>query len=197
MNTFKKLIPALGFLIIVMFLPSCNGTHKITKEFDIVDSSTNIQLTIYGFPQERQRAIEGFYKTVYKRIDSSRNVTYEAFDYFTLQDNSFLLKEKVFLIIDNQVFPVKLNNVQRERRTEVSEEETNILTSDSVSVPVSDYTFSNKRLTRMSYLLSEEMVAKIRKANEVMFRYYVGPQMITIKLRKRQVRLLKELIMHQ
>ena len=176
-------------------ITSCFVASRISEEYDIVDSSSCIRLSIYARPVEKRTQVESYYKTIYKRIDSNNLITYEVYDYFTLGENSFPMKEKVYVIADNQVFLIKLKSIYQERRTGISEQKSSILNSDSVYIPVvTDYSVTNKVYTKMSYFLTDKVIEKIRNSNEILFRYYNGPQMITIKLRKKQIKKFKELI---
>jgi hypothetical protein len=122
-------------------------------------------------------------------------VSYRAYDVLFLISPSFKLDEKVILIIDNKPYPMVIDKIELENVKTISENTTDIQTSDSTTVSVTTgYSENNKKITRFSYKIPVSTIMEIKKANQISFRYYSGPSMITVKPKKLSIKKIKELI---
>ncbi len=87
---------------------------------------------------------------------------------------------------------ILIDAIEYEYTKSITEDTENILTSDSTSVSiVTGYSENNNKITRFSYSLSDEIVSKLKYSNLVLFRYYAGPSMLTVKLKNRNLSKLK------
>jgi hypothetical protein len=82
-----------------------------------------------------------------------------------------------------------------ENTKEIEEKKEDVMTSDSTSISVvTGYSENNRKITRFSYELPDHVIAKIKDADQVIFRYYSGPDMLTITLKGIKISKLKQLI---
>jgi hypothetical protein len=181
-------------IIISFFLLGCGVTNRIIEKNDIVYGAKRLELKFVYQWQERRSPITYMEQTVVKEITNS-GTNYQVFDAVTLKSSSFNLEDKVFLIIDNEVYPMVIERKELEGTRDIDEKKEDIKTSDSTRVSVvTGYSLNNRKITRFSYTLSESVVARIKSADRVSIRYYTGPEMLTVKLRAKRLRKLKKLI---
>ncbi|MDL2227401.1 hypothetical protein LJC30_00745 [Odoribacter sp. OttesenSCG-928-L07] len=187
----------IGILLIILPLifQSCITFTGIIEEEDIVYSTKRVFFKHTGKDHTWRSPLESLEQTFVKEIKGNKNATYKVYDVLTLNSKSFRLEDKIFMIVDKDVFNVTIDNKEYEITKDINTNTSNILTSDSTKVSVvTGYSEENRKITRFSYCLTDEMVAKLKKANKVTFRYYAGPSMISVKLNNNELKKLKKLI---
>lgn len=117
------------------------------------------------------------------------------FDRIQLQANSFQLENRVYLILDGKPYQAKVEDVEYERLRKMEEKRKEVLTADSTKVSViTGYDRSETSLYKLTYSLSPETVEKIKTCNQLRFRYYAGPDMITTGMSRWQLNTLKKVL---
>jgi len=195
-TAYFKLTPSsIGLAIFLTFiLTSCILTPKIYEKHDIVYSTKRFELQ-FNYPNHNERTpVINMQQSIIKEI-SKTETTYKVYDVLVLKSLSHKVEEKVFLIIDREVFPMKLESIEYENTKNLVEKTENIETSDSTSISViTGYSENNRKITRFSYKLPDEVIPKIQNAKKVYFRYYSGPDMLTMTLEMNKLNKLKQLI---
>jgi hypothetical protein len=192
-NTFAYVLS--GIIISSSILPGCTVTNKIFVEEDIVYSSKRIELKYLVKDRDRRSPLHYMQQTVIKEINANKEVSYTAFDVLTLSGSSFRLDDKVFLIIDNEAFPMKINKTEYENVKNISEDTSEILSADSTKVSViTGYSENERKIARFSYNIPGEIISKIKVSNQFVLRYYSGPSMVTIRPTYKSRQKLKEMI---
>jgi len=182
------------WILITFSLFSCKVTNKIYETNDLVYSSKRMELKLEYNKEERKSPLISMKQSIVKKI-SDKETSYHVYDVLILTSYSYKLDDKVFLIIDDEVFPMSIESKEFENSREVSEKTEDIMTSDSTTMSVvTGYSEYNRKITRFSYCLPEHVISKIKSSNQILFRYYAGPDMITVQLQKRKLDKLKELI---
>ena len=88
-----------------------------------------------------------------------------------------------------------INKMELDNIRKISENTTNILTSDSTNLSVViGYSDNNTKVARFSYRIPVETISKIRDSDQFSLRYYSGPSMITVKPKKKIIKKIKQLI---
>lgn len=194
----RKLYLFLFISILGLMFHSCVLVSRYTVENDIVYSSKKVKWEHIYRPMELRSPLYSVNQTIIKEIRANE-VTFKVYDIVSLIRNSFQLEDKVFLIVDkSEVIPMIIENTEHENLKTIAEEKKDILTADSTKVSiVTGYTEDNRKIARLSYSLNQSMVDKIDNSKEIMFRYYSGPDMITIKLTGYDLNKLKRLIRTQ
>ena len=176
-------------------LSSCSTYNRIYSEDDVVYSTKRFELKYYYKDRDRRTPIYFFTQSIVKEIDQNNNVSYRAYDVLFLTSSSFKLDEKVILIIDNKPYPMVIDEMELENVKSISENTTDIQTSDSTTVSVTTgYSENNRKITRFSYKIPVSTIMEIKKADQLSIRYYSGPSMITVKPKKLSIKKIKELI---
>jgi hypothetical protein len=179
----KNLIKAFLILICSSFgLQSCIMQRSlITVEHDIVYSSKRIKWKNTYRDTAILSPLNNLEQSIVKEINANKEVSYTVYDILTLSSNSFNLENKVFLIIDNFVEPMILEHKEYENTKNITE---NSSTEDSTNISVvTGYSEENKKITRFRYKLRNDVIDKIKKSEQILFRYYSGPNMITLTLK--------------
>ncbi len=194
----KKIYSQIVYSVLVVSIlitNSCSVTNKIYEEKDVVYSTKRLELKLSYRRFERKSPIYYMEQSIIKEIASNNEAIYKVYDVLTLTSSSFKIEDKVFLIIDDEVFPMLLDFKEYENTKEISENTKNIMTSDSTNISVvTGYSINNRKITRFSYKLTDKVIEKLQKSDEVLFRYYSGPSMLTIPLRGKKINKLKQLI---
>ena len=190
-------VPYQGIVIslVCVMLSSCSPYNKIYSEDDIVYSTKRFELKYDYKDRDRRTPIYFFTQSIVKEIDQIKNVSYRAYDVLFLTSSSFKLDEKVILIIDNKPYPMVIDEMELENVKSISENTTDIQTSDSTTVSVTTgYSENNRKITRFSYKIPISTIMEIKKSNQISIRYYSGPSMITVKPKNQSIKKIKELI---
>ncbi len=191
----RILISGLMLSVVCFIFSSCFFTPKILIEDDIVYSTKRIELNYLCKDKDRRSPLLYLEQSIIKEIKTNKETTIKVYDVLSLTSSGFKLDDKVFMIVDNNVYPMTIDNIEYEQSKSISENSEDIITSDSTSISVvTGYSENSKKITRFSYKLSDEIINKIKNSNQVLFRYYAGPSMMTIKLKDRYLSELKELI---
>ena len=181
--------------LVCTMLSSCSTYNKIYSEDDIVYSTKRFELKYDYKDRDRRTPIYFFTQSIVKEVDKNNNVSYRAYDVLFLISSSFKLDEKVILIIDNKPYPMVIDKIELENVKTISEDKTDIQTSDSTTVSVTTgYSENNRKITRFSYKIPVSTIMEIKKADQLSIRYYSGPSMITVKPKKQSIKKIKELI---
>jgi hypothetical protein len=168
-------------------------TNKIYEENDIVYSTKRKELKLAYRRQNKRTPITYAKQSIVKEI-SEKGTVYKVFDALVLNSLSYQVEDKVFIIIDNEFFAMEIDKKEYEHTREIVEQKEDIATSDSTSVSVvTGYSENNRKITRFSYKLPDRVIEKIKNTNRVLFRYYSGPDMMTITLDGRKLKKLKQL----
>ena len=181
--------------LVCTMLSSCSPYNRIYSEDDIVYSTKRFELKYDYKDRDRRTPIYFFTQSIVKEVDQNNNVSYRAYDVLFLISSSFKLDEKVILIIDNKPYPMVIDKIELENVKTISENKTDIQTSDSTTVSVTTgYSENNRKITRFSYKIPVSTIMEIKKANQISIRYYSGPSMITVKPKNLSIKKIKELI---
>jgi hypothetical protein len=168
---------------------------RIQSEEDIVYSSKRFTWNNTYFDHHNFSPLIMLEQSIVKEIKADKGVSYKVFDVLTLTDKSFKLEDKVYMIIDNNVYKMKLNEKEYQNEKNITEDQEDILASDSTKVSVvTGYSENNRKITRFNYKLNNDIVSKLRNAKQVLFRYYSGPSMITVELYEYNLDNLKKFI---
>ena len=190
-------VPYQGIVIglVCTMLSSCSPYNRIYSEDDIVYSTKRFELKYDYKDRDRRTPIYFFTQSIVKEVDQNNNVSYRAYDVLFLISSSFKLDEKVILIIDNKPYPMVIDKIELENVKTISEDKTDIQTSDSTTVSVTTgYSENNRKITRFSYKIPVSTIMEIKKADQLSIRYYSGPSLITVKPKKLSIKKIKELI---
>lgn len=187
----------LAIMLASLILISCSTASKIFQEHDIVYATQRFKLTFESKNYPMRSPIIYTKQDIIKEI-TENEITYTLYDRLTARSASFNIEDKVFMVVNDEVFPLTIKNKEYENSKELNENTAEILTSDSTKLSVvTGYSENNRKHTRFCYKLSDEVISKIKTSNEVLFRYYAGPSMITTTIKKRRLEKLKKLIEKQ
>ena len=152
---------------------------------------------IYEFENvlERKTPFISLKKTFYKIQDTNGNTTFHVYDVLTLDHGSFDIDEKLYLIIDGKAYAIKSDSEVPENFIATSTDTETIMTADSSGVEVvTDYSRHQWKHYRMHYTLDPVILEQIKNAREVLFRYYAGPDMMTVRMRGHRLRSLQKIL---
>lgn len=185
-------------ILYAFLLQSCFFTNYsiIVSEHDEVKSTDRFKLR-FTFTNEKEFYTSLAYvkQTILKEINSENISKYTIFEEISLNSGAFKLKDEMYIIVDSEIFPHKINNAESERYITISEDTGNILTSDSTNVNiVTGYNTNENIRIKHFYSLDNTLIQAISNAKKVSFRYYSGPDKITISLNVSELSRFKELI---
>jgi len=160
-----------------------------------VKSTKRLMLKFYYLGSiEKRTPLYNIKQTILKEVKPDNEIAYTVYDHLTMSLNAHNLENQLYLILDQNAIPININNLQVEHSSSISEDKDTILASDSTRVSVvKGYTQQDRKHFKISYQLSLEMMDKINKANEVNFKYYCGPHMLTIELNETKLNRLREM----
>ncbi|MDR2084622.1 MAG: hypothetical protein LBP67_06480 [Bacteroidales bacterium] len=189
-----KTIITLMVITIPFIFQSCIMSSRIIQESDVVYSTKRVSFRHTTKDRNRKTPLLYLDQTFVKEIKGNKE-TYRVYDALNLASRGFKLDDKVFLIADGEIFNINIENKEYEFSRRISENKSDVMTADSTTISVvTGFSEDNRKITRFSYKLTDDMVSKIRNSNQIIFRYYAGPSMISVKLRNNDLKKLKKLI---
>ncbi len=115
-----------------------------------------------------------------------------------MKSDSYQLEKEVYIIVDGEVREMNVSQMKTEKSFSVSEDEETIITADSTSVSVvTGYNKYESRKVKLQYVIDNGTIDMIGDAENVRFRYYAGPDMITVRGSRSQLKRFKKLIEYQ
>lgn len=192
----KSLYILAAAIFSVTFIQGCAAFMGIRVENDSVKSTRRITARFtHEVARENHSPLVRVNQSIVKELRGSQLDTYTVFDVVTLRGNSFKLSDEVYVIVDDQPFQVKILQHDMETISKIMENKSSILAADSTSVSVvTGYNQYQHHVTRLSYTLDNSVIEKMKFASKVQYRYYAGPDVITIRLRGTKLNSLKMLL---
>lgn len=176
-------------------LMSCFTMPSVITENDIVKSSERKKFIHQGAAREYNSPLLSLNQTIVHESSDYKNPKVYIYDILTLDSRSFRLDQKVYILIDEDAFHIDLEAIELDNFTSIQENNESIMTADSNYVDVvTGYNENNHNITRFSYVLQPDLVQKIQNADQVAFRYYAGPDMITVNLGTAKLQRLKKML---
>ncbi|MGE0079320.1 MAG: hypothetical protein AB7S48_15780 [Bacteroidales bacterium] len=190
-----KTLP-ISLLLIGLLSQSCSILQDIKVEDDIVNSSKRVKAEFYyRFSKEWDSPLILLNQKIVKEVKQDSTEHYRVYDFIKLKSNSFKLDNNIYIIVDNQPFPIEVEYIESKMIPKIEEKRKEILTSDSTKVSVViGYEENQTWNYRIVYSIDNAIINKIKSAKNVMLRYYAGPDMITIKLDYSDLNTLKKMI---
>ncbi len=127
-------------------------------------------------------------QTILKEIFPGGSAVYTVYDLMYLKSFPFHVNDTVFYVIDNKVFACAIENAMPEKirweRSKPSDVNPNII----------DTKVTENENYKMDYHLSDKLVESVREAEKILFQYYTGPDIITVKLSQADINRFKRLV---
>jgi hypothetical protein len=167
---------------------------RLTVEFDQVKDETRHKLEInyYSGTFNPQYHLK---QTILKVVRKDHQANILVYDIITATGSKFNITPEVYLLADDQVYRVQISSIEYQTNRKIDENTKDILTADSTDIKVvTGYTMTEKQITRFEYALSPEITRAILNAKSLAFRYYAGPEMITMHARESQIAAVRQLL---
>ncbi|HAN78312.1 MAG TPA: hypothetical protein DCQ31_11380 [Bacteroidales bacterium] len=190
--SFKKIA-----IIMVIFstLTGCSLFRNYSRISILEDLANASRITKYEaiyFDINKRSPLILLNQSIVKNTKANKLTNYKLFHTLTLTENSFVVNDSAYLIIDKEVFTLIPERKELDSKREVSVDKNTILTSDSTKIDVvSGYNVSTRNLVRYIYNLKPEQVNKLKEAKTINFQYYAGPHIIVAKVRPLQAKKMK------
>lgn len=186
-------------LIVILFsFSSCMTIQKrgLIVEDDLVKSSKRIKKEFYyQNVLEKNSGLISVKQTILKELMPNAEPIYTFYDKLTLSSDSYRIENKIYLILENDIIPILIEAQETDILSKISEDTGSIKTSDSTQVTVvTGYSQNDRKIIKIKYTVDPDIIKKMNNSSEVKFRYYAGPNMITIRLKGSNLRNLKKLI---
>lgn len=181
-------------LFLLFLLTGCSVGGRIYEKYDQVQEARRYEMDLNYRIFDRRSPLLFMEQSIVKEV-TAKESKYSVYDALVLNSLSYQVKDELYIIIDEEVFKPAVTSLEYENAREIQEKSEEVMRADSSTVKVvTGYTENNKKITRFSYSLDDKMIDGIRTANSVLFRYYAGPDMISIKLKGLKLKRLKRLI---
>jgi hypothetical protein len=179
---------------VITFLSLINCSQKIYTKKDVVFSTKRYELKLEYKNIKHRSSLIYMKQKIVKQVSEGDTIC-SIYDILIMRSLSYRLQNKVFLIVDNEAYPMKIEQKEYENSKIIKPIEEEVKTSDSTSMSVvTGYSENNRKATRFKYSLSNELIEKIKSTEQVLFRYYAGPDMITVTLKGRKLKKMKQLL---
>lgn len=180
-------------------LASAQKSDRLIYESDIVKSCERVKLKVRYYSSdviEKNTSFLSMEQVFLKQNKEDGLSIISVYDYLNFEFSTFGLTNEIYLIIDdNAYFSIIPNCIIPDTKSERHLDKSEILNSDSTKVTViTGYSNFNKKTYKLHYQLTEKQGHLILDSNNIKFRYYSGPDMITLKLTRLHLQRLKNLI---
>jgi hypothetical protein len=187
-----RIIPLFFILAVVLVLQGCLSIFSGSRfkvERDSILGTTRIRVNMdFKKAVERGTSFVKLNKTIIKEKNSNGIITYQVFDVLDLKRASFGLRNEMAIIVDNVahvVFPEIFE-------TTLIGAQSNGINQETVGqLPPGVF---EHRTFRINYLLDGSLIDKLKFSSSVFFRFYAGPEIISVKLSSSNLRNLKRMI---
>ena len=184
-------------VLLVFILKSCIYSlyNTVTVEEDDVKGSRRIKKKVYYRNDiEFYTPFYSLNQIIVKEIKAS-GTTYTVYDQLRMRSDAFALEDTIYILTDNKIIPIQIENKELDKSFNISENTKKILTADSTKLTVvTGYEKSEYKSSKITYHLNEFTLTAIRQTEELKFRYYSGPDMMTTKMPKSDLKDVKEII---
>lgn len=190
----------LRLLCLVFLFTGCYSmrvSDGIRVREDIARSTTRMEWDhTYYFPLEPRTPLVKMRQALVKEIDKEGGSSYHFYDLLLLRPSSHDLMREAYLILDDSiVVTLDLTSFNRELNTEIDEETGSALNANREEVRVvTGYAQVTKKSYKVEYNITQEVMDMLLKVETIQFRYYAGPDMITLPLSGYHLRQLKTLV---
>lgn len=183
---------------LLLFAASCTSpsfVQTIQTQYDNATDTKNYRWDHRVYDFNFRSPLAYLEQSFVKQLDGKQAVQYRLYDVVALHADEFRLGDNIFILLDER--PISLHPLKREDDVRISRdvERDDILTADSTKISVvTGYSENKYRITRLEYLLTSETVNQIQATTTIQFRYYSGPNIITVSFSPEKVQRLKELL---
>lgn len=188
------------FLSLVLLCTGCytvQVTDGIQVREDLARAATRMEWDhTYFFPMEPRTPLVKMHQSLVKEIDKEGASTYQFYDLLLFRPGSHELEQEAYLILDDRiVVTLEVSSFNRELSTKIDEETGSVLNADQEEVSVvTGYSQVTRKNYKVEYGLSQKVMEMILETEVIKFRYYAGPDMITLPLSGYRLRQLKALV---
>jgi hypothetical protein len=175
----------------------CNVTDYVTHQYDQVKKENRTTLHVFlQYPEERYNSFYSSKKEFVKDVHQNGTVTYRVFDQLKMTPDSYPLSDTLYIILNNSLaWPIVMKQVSTSVFHNTQTQTEQVVKNDSTQATVvSGITQNEYKNIQFQYTLSPKQINALRNIGSVAFRYYAGPETITLKLPNSTLRKLKKLI---
>lgn len=176
---------------------SLNITDGIRIREDIARGATRMEWEhTYYFPVEPGTPLVKMRQSVVKEVDREDKVMYQFYDLLWFRPGSHELEKEAYLILDDHiVITLDIDSFNRELITRIDEETGSLMNADQEEVDVvTGYSQITRKNYKVLYSLSQKTLDMALDAKMIQFRYYAGPDIISLPLTGYRLHQLKALI---
>ena len=188
----------IAFLLVLMpfLFTRCNLTDYTTHQYDQAKNENRTILHVFlQYPEELHSSFHSSKKDFMKVVNSDGKITYRVFDQLKMAPDSYPLNDTLYILLNNALaYPIVMKQVKTfvVHSTQTQTEEVTRADSTKATV-VSGISQNEYKVTQFQYTLSSRLIKDLRNIGSVAFRYYAGPETITLKLPNSTLRKLKKL----
>ena len=181
-----------------MFFSSCTMLNysRIEIRNDEIKKEKNVHLKgWHNRTVEWSTPLNSLSRHFYKKTNQKGVSEYYVYEVLKFNITSMPINDTIYLIADNEILPVRVEKLEifaKMERTPINED---IETSDSTKTTViTGYNEEYKQIQKIKYQLHEKEIRAIKNCKNLKFRYYSEPEMMTIILRAKHLKKLKQFI---
>ena len=180
----------------IFYLSGCFSLpNKIMIQDDYSQSSRRIEYNYSHHNFDWSSPLLTLNRSIIQEIEKSGEKSLTFYDELKLQNRSFRLSDKIYLMVDGKVFSITPIEIEHDQEILVKTNKEDIMKADSTTVSVvTDYTEDTMRITRFSYAIPNQIIGQLKNAKQVVFQYYAGPKILTIEMKNTDLSKLKKML---
>lgn len=172
---------------------SANYYNLITSEYDEFKKVKRVKITQKSHPFDKKSVVSSVVNTYVGEISADGERDYVLYTDITKRSGSFHIEDLVYMSIDGNVIEKSISSKQTDDFVKRSENTDSVMTADSSTVRVvTGYSESHYSKDKIELSFTAEEVRQIMDCEELLYKYYFGPEAVTIKIYKYQLDPLKD-----
>lgn len=176
-------------------LQSCFSTQsRVITQNDYSNSSKRIEFNYFQTNLDWSNPLLYQRRYVVKEIKPENEINIMFYDVLALKYDSYKLSDQIFIAIDDKSYPIFPELVEYDLEKSINTTTEDIIKSDSTTETViTGFSEHLAKVTRFGYSLPNSIIKELIVAEKVIFQYYAGPRLLTIKVKKRHLRKIKKI----
>lgn len=192
-----KIKVSILFVVALFLLQACNIAQKtIYVENDKVMKTRRVKLKEHFYNNKKNEAQYSQYVDFIKETDENNVVSYLMYDIISVPIGGFDLEEKMYIIIDEDIYRLNTLYEKSENNRQLDENRTEVLLSDSSKTTVvTDVGLTTRKIIKMKHSLEQAQIDQMLQAKEIHLRYYLGPDIINSEIKGNKLQRVKKWIL--
>ncbi len=186
-----------ALLLLSFAITGCSLFYPLNTQIDEFKHTNKTTFEIGLLPTEHQTSNVNSANIIFEKCLSETGETFSAYFILTRNSSSFKLDKDCFIKAFGKSYEITLENQETQNRSQLFSRTESLSVKDSTKVKTESKTISNSYdyyEEKFVIRFTPEMTEAIKKTDELIFRYYLGPKQATFRLTGLPLKRIKKLL---